>query len=63
MTKTLIEKGRMYFDSLFNTDVEIHETTKDTVCVLELSTENKHLYGKEDFAEEKSDKNKRFIPK
>lgn len=63
MTTSLIEKGRMYFDNLFDTDVEIRETTEDTVCVLDPTTKNKHLYGKEHFAAQDSEQDKRFTPK
>lgn len=62
MTESLIEQGKLYFDNLFGTDVEVQETTNDTVCVVEPSTKNKRLYPRENFAE-KTDQEKRFTPK
>jgi hypothetical protein len=62
MTESLIEQGKLYFDNLFGTDVEVQETTNSTVCVVEPSTKNKHLYPRENFAE-KIDQEERFTPK
>jgi len=62
MTESIIQKGKLYFDNLFGTDVEVQETTHNTVCVVEPKTRNKHLYPRESFGEE-TDQTKRFTPK
>ena len=61
MTKPFIKTGEIYLDSLFDTEVKIEGMTDDTVCVLEPDTENKHLYGKEEFALD-TQEDKRFTP-
>lgn len=62
MTTPLIERGQIYLDSLFGTEVKIQAMTDDTVCVLESGTKNKHLYGREEFAKDTKE-DKRFTPK